>query len=137
MLPGRSYDTFLGKREVFMRIRLMALGAGYLILMAAPAGAATRLSPQEIQANFFTGKPFTASTPSNIQFTMVFLADGKVRREPVGKSGTKGEGTWSLSKDGFCTTWKGSKAACFTLVAAGQNKWNVMRGPAVVASWSK
>lgn len=118
----------------------MAVGAiflGVAFLATAEGQAATRLSPAEIQAAFFTGQPFTASTPSNIKFTMVFLANGKVTREPVGKSGVKGEGEWNLSKEGFCTTWKGSKAGCFTLVNASTNKWNVMRGPAVVASWSK
>ena len=118
-----------------MRV-FQAIAVGCLVLVPAAAWAA-RLSPPEVQAAFFTGKPFTASTPSNILFTMLFLPDGRVTREPVGKSGTKGEGTWKLSKDGFCTIWKGSKAACFTLVSAGQNKWNVMRGPAVVATWSK
>lgn len=118
-----------------MRISWIAACGG--VFLATAAAAATRLSPQEIQATFFAGKPFTASTPSNIKFTMLFLGDGRVTREPIGKSGTKGEGIWKLSKEGFCTTWKGSKAACFTVVAAGPNKWNVMRGPAVVATWSK
>ena len=111
--------------------------AGVLVAFASAAAAATLLPPAEIQSTFFNGTPFTASTPSNIRFTMIFTADGKVTREPVGKSGIKGAGTWKLSKDGFCTAWKGSKAACFTLVVAGANKWNVMRGPAVMASWSK
>lgn len=115
----------------------MSIAAIVMIHCIAPAGAATRLAPAEIQATFFTGQPFTASTPSNIKFRMLFTPDHKVTREPLGKSGVKGEGTWALSKDGFCTTWKGSKAACFTVVAAGANKWNVLRGPAVMASWSK
>ena len=114
----------------------MLAGLG-LALAAGPSGAATLLTPSEIQSTFFDGKPFTAATPSNIRFTMTFAADGKVTRDPVGKSGIKGTGTWKLSKDGFCTAWKGSKPACFTLVVAGPNKWNVMRGPAVMASWSK
>jgi hypothetical protein len=101
------------------------------------AGAATKLAPSEIQGTFFNGQPFTASTPSQIKFKMSFTPDGKVTREPVGKSGTKGQGTWNLNKDGFCTTWTGSKAACFTLISAGPNKWSVMRGPAPVAEWSK
>ena len=121
-----------------MRLAPAALLAAALLLTGISASSATaRLAPAEIQATFFTGKPFTASTPSNIRFTMTFTPDGKVTREPVGKSGVKGEGSWKLSKDGFCTAWKGSKASCFTLVSAGKNKWNVMRGPAVVASWSK
>jgi hypothetical protein len=101
------------------------------------AAAATKMSPNEIQASFFNGQAFTASTPSNIKFTMVFKPDGKVTREPVGKSGVKGEGTWKLSKDGFCTTWKGSKANCFTLISKGNNEWSVVKGAATVATWNK
>ncbi len=45
---------------------------------------------------------------------MTFTADGKMKRQPIG-SGNKGEGTWKLSKDGFCSTWKGAKDNCFTV----------------------
>jgi len=113
------------------------LATAALLVGIAAANAATRLAPNEIQATFFNAQPFTASTPSNIKFTMVFKPDGKVTREPQGKSGVKGDGTWKLSKDGFCTTWKGSKANCFTVVSVGDNKWSVMKGPAAVATWSK
>lgn len=105
---------------------------------AGPAApAATRLAPADIQKSFFTGETFTASTPSNIKYKMVFLPDGKVRREPLGKAGVKGEGTWKLSKDGFCTTWKGSPANCFTLMTVGENKWSVMKGSALMATWTR
>jgi hypothetical protein len=100
---------------------------------AAPAG---KLSPSEIQATFFNGQQFTASTPSNIKFKMTFTADGKMKREPVG-NGYKGEGTWKLSKDGFCTSWKGAKATCFTVAGAGDNKWSVLKGSTIMATWSK
>jgi hypothetical protein len=114
--------------------------AAVLVALVAGAGAAsgaTKLAPGEIQSTFFNGQPFTASTPSNIKFTMVFTGDGKVTREPVGKSGVKGDGTWKLSKDGFCTTWKASKANCFTLVAREKNEWAVVKGASTVATWSK
>jgi hypothetical protein len=110
------------------------------VVLAAGVGiaaAANKLAPSEIQTGFFNGQPFTASTPSNIKFTMLFKPDGKVTREPQGKAGVKGDGTWKLSKDGFCTTWKGSKASCFTLVPAGDNKWSVVKGAQTVATWSK
>jgi hypothetical protein len=68
---------------------------------------------------------------------MVFTADGKITREPDGRAGTKDDGTWKLSKDGFCTTWKGSKANCYTLVTLVSNKWSVVKGTQAVASWSK
>jgi len=117
--------------------RTVALVAAVLGLTASHALSQTKLTPNEIQAQFFNGQPFTSATPSNIRFKVLFMPDGKMAREPVGTAGVKGTGTWSLSKEGFCTTWKGSKANCFTLVSAGDNKWSVMKGPALVGTWSK
>jgi hypothetical protein len=111
--------------------------AGLLAIAAITPAVAAALAPKDIQTTFFTGQPFTASTTSNIKFKMVFTADGKVTREPAGGTGAKGEGTWKLSKDGFCTTWKGSTANCFRLVEAGTNKWSVMKGKTLVATWTK
>jgi hypothetical protein len=110
-----------------------AVGA---LVVSTPAVAAT-LAPNEIQSTFFNGQGFTSSTPSNVKFKMVFTADGKMTREPVGSAGAKGEGTWKLSKDGFCTTWKGSKPNCFRVLTAGDNKWSVVKGTTAVATWSK
>jgi hypothetical protein len=68
---------------------------------------------------------------------MTFMADGKMKRQPVG-GGNKGEGTWKLSKDGFCTTWAGSTLSnCFTVVSASDNKWSVMKGSTIQAVWTK
>ncbi len=120
-----------------MRAPVAAVAVGALLSAMGDASAATKLTPNAIQATFFNGQPFTAATPSNIKFTMVFKADGKVTREPQGKSGVKGDGTWKLSKDGFCTTWKGSKANCFTLIQRSDKEWAVMKGPAAVATWTK
>jgi hypothetical protein len=103
----------------------------------APAKpAATKLAPTDIQNTFFDGKPFTATTPSNLRFKMTFMADGKMKRQPIG-AGSRGEGTWKLSKDGFCTMWKGGKDSCFTVVSAGDNKWSVLKGSTIMATWSK
>ena len=85
-------------------------------------------TPKEIQTEFFDGKTFTAATTSGTKFKMTFTADGKVTREPQDKAGAKGEGTWKLSKDGFCTTWKGSAPNCYTLVNVDKNKWSVVKG---------
>ena len=109
-----------------------------LIAISAPLSAQpARLAPADIQKSFFTGQPFTASTPSNVKYTMVFTADGKVTREPTGKAGVKGDGTWKLDKEGFCTAWKGSKPNCFAVVSSGDNKWSVMKGSTLIAVWSK
>lgn len=109
---------------------------GGLLATAVLAAPATKLSPSDIRATFFNGQPFTAATPANVKYRMTFMADGKMRREPT-TGGTKGEGTWKLSKDGFCRTWAGGKENCFTVVGAGDNKWSVLKGTTVVATWSK
>jgi len=115
-----------------------SLTAGAVIIAATGVALAASLAPNEIQTTFFNGQPFTAATLTNTKFKMVFTADGKMTREPAGKSGgAKSEGTWKLSKEGFCTTWKGSKANCFRIVSAGDNKWSVTKGTGVVATWSK
>ena len=116
-----------------MRASLVAVMA--VLAMTTPVAAAT-LTPNEIQAAFFTGQPFTASA-TNVKYKMVFSTDGKMTREPVGAGGSKSEGTWKLSKDGFCSTWKGSKPNCYRLMTAGDNKWSVMKGPTAVATWTK
>jgi hypothetical protein len=114
------------------------------VVSAAPVG---RLQPKDIETTFFTGKPFTASTPSNVKFRMTFKADGTMTREslgkPAGKSGKaiKGgvvtEGTWKLSPDGFCSTWKGGKENCYRVHENGSNKWAIVINTQAVAYWSK
>ena len=115
-------------------------GAGR-IRIAAPAPAAgpanrRQSCADDIQNTFFDGKPFTATTPSNLRFKMTFTADSKMKRQPIG-TGSRGEGTWKLSKDGFCTMWKGGKDSCFTVVSASDNKWSVLKGSTIMATWSK
>jgi len=114
------------------------LGAMFAVFTTSgfAASAVAKLSPSEIEATFFNGQPFTAATPSNLKFKMTFTPDGKMKRAPV-SGGSKGEGTWKLSKEGFCTTWKGAKDNCFTVVSAGDNKWSVLKGSTVMATWSK
>jgi hypothetical protein len=108
-----------------------------VLLTATGVAAADKMAPADIQTTFFNGQPFTASTTSNLKFKMTFNADGKMKRQPLG-TGPKGDGVWKLSKDGFCTTWSGSTLSnCFTLVSAGENKWSVMKGSSVAATWSK
>ena len=118
-------------------MRLRIAGVACVLLASVGTACAAPLAPAEIQTTFFNGQPFTSSTPQNIKYTMVFTTDGKMTREPLGKSGVKGEGTWKLSKDGFCTTWKGSKPNCYRLLTAGDNKWSVMKGTTAVATWTK
>jgi hypothetical protein len=112
-------------------------GVAATVFIAAAALAAGKLTPNEIQSTFFNGQPFTAATPQGIRYKMVFTADGKMTREPVGKSGAKSEGTWKLSKDGYCTTWKNDRQNCFAVLNTADNKWSIMKGTTAVATWTK
>src|SRR5215475_5284028 len=126
---------------------LFVYGAAILLittgmLFAAPVG---RLAPMDIEKLFFNGKPFTASTTSNVKFKMIFSPNGTMTRESLAKSGpksgaksgTKTEGTWKLSEDGFCTTWKGSKENCYRVQPSGANRWAIIVSSQAVAYWSK
>jgi hypothetical protein len=119
-----------------MRLWIAGIVTACMLLSTATT-AASKLTPAEIQATFFNGAVFVAATPSGIKFKMTFTADGKVVRVPTGNGGIKNQGSWKLDDNGYCTTWKGAKPSCFTVVAADQNKWSVMKGPAVIATWSK
>jgi hypothetical protein len=113
----------------------------FVFLAGSSAIAAEPMAPSDIQATFFTGQAFTASTPSGTQYKMFFTPDGKMTREPLGRSGYKGDGPWKLNANGFCTSWKREKAVCFTIVPSGENKWLVQKSGATIATtvavWSK
>ena len=118
-------------------MRVVLAGIAAAAVLTGAAIAATKLTPKEIQTEFFDGKPFTAATTSGTKFKLMFTADGKVTREPQDKAGSKGEGTWKLSKDGFCTSWREKSSTCYTLVNVDKNKWSVVKGATTVAVWSK
>ena len=119
-------------------MRLWIAGtAAAAVLLPAAAAAEPKLTPAEIQATFFNGTQFIAATPSGVKFKMTFSADGKANRVPTGNGGKKSEGVWKLDENGYCTTWKGGKSSCFTVVETDKNKWSVMKGPAVIATWTR
>jgi hypothetical protein len=99
------------------------------------------MAPNDIQATFFNGQPFTASTPGGTKFKMTFTPSGKMAREPLAQSGHTDTGTWKLNAKGFCTTWQHSKPNCFTVIPKGENKWLVQKTATTititVAVWSK
>ena len=109
------------------------LSGGSAVLAAEP------MAPREIRATFFTGQPFTATTPSGTKFRMTFTPDGNIAREA--QSGNKSSGTWKLNAKGFCTTWSHSKPNCFTIVPSGENKRSVQKIATTIATtiavWSR
>ena len=118
-------------------MRAVLVGISVVALLSGAALAATKLTPKEIATEFFDGKPFTAATTSGTKFRLTFSPDGKVSREPQDKAGQKGEGTWKLTKEGFCTQWKGAASNCYTIFTVDKNNWSVVKGAATVAVWSK
>ncbi|PWT79095.1 MAG: hypothetical protein C5B58_14295 [Acidobacteria bacterium] len=117
--------------------------SAFVVTLVAASGvfAAETMAPSDIQATFFTGKAFTARTPSGMKFRMTFTPDGKMTREPLAQRGNASTGTWRLNAKGFCTTWAHSKPTCFTVVPSGDNKWSVQRIATTIATtvsvWSK
>jgi hypothetical protein len=111
------------------------------MLTATEALAAEPMAPNDIQATFFNGQPFTASTPGGIKFKMTFTPNGKMTREPLAQSGRTDTGTWKLNARGFCTTWQHSKPNCFTVIPSRENTWLVQKTATTiaitVATWSK
>jgi hypothetical protein len=122
-------------------LRLGRFAFGVTLFAASAALAAEPMTPSEIQANFFTGQPFTATSPSGTKFKMTFTPGGKMIREPLEQSGNTSIGTWKLNAKGFCTTWSHSKPNCFTVVPSGENKWSVQKIATTIATtvaiWSK
>ncbi len=118
-------------------MRAALAGVAMLVVLSPAAAQSTKLTPKDIQANFFTGTPFVASTTAGLKFKMTYTPDGKALRESTGKGGPAAEGTWKLSKDGFCTAWSGGKPSCYVLVNTEPNRYAVVRGATTVAVWSK
>lgn len=120
-----------------MRGELLAIALLLVSQSSVAAPASDTLAPKDIASTFFTGATFTASATGGLKYKMTFTTDGKMSREPTGSGGSKSEGSWKLSKDGFCSTWSGSKANCFRVAPAGENQWSVLKGTTKVATWSK
>ena len=112
------------------------------MLLTSGAGlAALPMEPNDIQATFFNGQPFTATALTGTKFKMTFTRDGKMTRESIAQSGKKSTGTWKLNAKGFCTSWEHAKSNCFTVVPISENKWSVQKLATTisvsVAVWSK
>jgi len=125
-----------GRAFQFVVLMFVAMLCG-----AHSAWAADPMSPTDIRTTFFTGQPFTATSPSGTKFKMTFTSDGKMTREPLEQSGSKSAGTWKLNAKGFCTAWGHVAPNCFTVVASGDNKWIVQKTATTIATtvavWSK
>src|SRR5262249_62260400 len=83
----RAADPIPGRAAM----RALLIAGVAVVAVSAPAFAAA-LAPNEIQATFFTGQPFTASA-TNVKYKMTFTSDGKMTREPNAAGGGKADAT--------------------------------------------
>jgi hypothetical protein len=76
------------------------------------------VSAKEIQ-DTWVGKDLTGTTANGARASLRLEPDGKAT---VSAGNTSDMGTWRISENGYCTTWKTIRAGqerCFTVVRAG------------------
>lgn len=76
------------------------------------------VSPKEIQ-DTWPGKTITARAPNGNRITLNLLADGSAK---VTVGAIPDSGTWRVSDQGYCATWKTIRAGqerCFTVKRNG------------------
>ncbi len=95
-----------------------ALFSALLVSGAYGQGQATLMAPQEISAQW-VGKKILARDPKGNLLDFKLISDGSAE---VAGSSWSDKGTWRLSGDGYCATWKRIRAGqerCFTVQVAG------------------
>jgi len=110
-------------RIFFMRTKFLVVAGA--VLFTSAAFAAEPMVPSDIQAIFFKGQPFTASTTSGIQFKITFTPDGQMTRQPRGKSGKRARALGNLTAQGFAGL----------VVSSGKNKCSIQKGFTTIAVW--
>ncbi|MCW5658471.1 MAG: hypothetical protein KIT60_12270 [Burkholderiaceae bacterium] len=102
-------------------MRIQAVVAA-LALIAVPHGSALAqdgpIPAKEIQ-DTWVGKDLSGTTTSGAKASMRLEPDGKAS---VSAGSTSDTGTWRLSENGYCTTWKTIRSGqerCFTVIRAG------------------
>ena len=76
------------------------------------------IAPKEIQDSW-VGKTLVGTTPNGAPATVKLQADNSAS---VSAGSTNDTGTWRLSEQGYCTTWKTIRAGqerCFTVRRSG------------------
>ncbi len=116
------------------------LGIACLVVLATvlPAVAATSLTPDEIKTQFGTGKPFHGvAVPGGRRYTLTLgITDGKAEMTFLNDKSTT-NGTWHVSKTGYCSKWGTKPEHCYTVQQNGTS-YDVLNGSGtVIAHWTK
>jgi len=108
-----------------MSNRISSWGLALAVAAAATPVCAQTLSPQDIK-DTWVGKTLTGSSNNGVSFELKLAADGSSNIVFPNLSDT---GTWRLSDDGYCATWKVIRKgaeACFTAVRFRNGEIKVM-----------
>ena len=93
--------------------------AAFLSAVLVPAyGQGQSVTPKEIQ-DAWVGKSLIGKTAGGAPATLKLQPDGTAS---VSAGSTNDTGTWRLSEQGYCTTWKNIRSGqerCFTVTRAG------------------
>lgn len=95
-----------------------ALFSALMVAGAHGQGQATLMAPQDIGAQW-VGKKIVVSDPKGNPLEFQIRSDGSAE---VAGNNWSDKGTWRLSADGYCATWKRIRAGqerCFTVQLAG------------------
>lgn len=104
------------------------------------SGLPEKISGDAIKTEWFDGRPFLAIGPDGAQYQMVFTADGKSVRTPVGvKKPKPTTGFWRVIAEGYCSRWAGSnREKCFNVRKSPDGAETVVRfGAIVAATWRR
>ena len=107
------------------------------LAIALPAAAATNLTPDAIKTQFGTGKPIHGvAVPGGRRYTLTLSADGKAVMTFLNDKSEK-DGTWRVSKTGYCSKWGSNPEHCYTIQQNG-NAYDVLNhSGTVIAHWTK
>lgn len=116
-----------------MRLLRTAVSALFLIAVIPAVAQERPVAPKEIQ-DTWVGKTLHGTTANGAPATLKLQADGSAS---VSAGRTDDTGTWRLSENGYCTTWKHIRAGqerCFT-VTRSDSKMTVLNPDSSVSGY--
>lgn len=100
------------RRSAFLALSWLALAGTGVLAQEVP------VLPKEIQ-DTWVGRELWGTTVNGVRAVMRLDPDGTAS---IAAGNTQDTGTWRLSEQGYCTTWKTIRAGterCFTVVRNG------------------
>ena len=110
-----------------------AVGVGVVL----PGFAANPLSATDITSRFATGTTIKGtSIPGGAAYELMLAADGSATMRGLHGDKSTRDGTWRVSKAGYCATFAPAAERCFAIVKNGKAYDLIDGGGKVVARWT-